>query len=71
MARPISSKMPKVHLNLSVTEQTKAELTYLANLNHTSISEMVANWASEDIATARRKGILKYNHPGQLSIFSR
>ena len=42
MARPKSGAPTKLHLNLTVTEQTKAELTYIAAANHQSISELIA-----------------------------
>ena len=55
MARPKSTAPTKVRLNITVTEQTKAELSYLAAANHQSISELVAEFASREARkTAKR-----------------
>lgn len=57
MARPKSTAPTKVRLNITVTEQTKAELSYLAAANHQSISELVAEFASREARkTAKRTG---------------
>lgn len=60
MPRPISTKKHKVHLNLSVTQETKEELFFLANLYQKSVSEMIASWASDEIATAKQAGLFHY-----------
>ena len=58
MARPKSSAPKKIHLNLTVSEQTRPELTYLAAQNQRSISELVAEWASREARkTARKTGV--------------
>ncbi len=57
MARPKSTAPTKVHLNITVTEQTKAELSYIASASQQSISELVAEWASREARkTAKRTG---------------
>ena len=57
MARPKSGAPTKLHLNLTVTEQTKVELTYIAAANHQSISELIAEFASREARkTAKRTG---------------
>lgn len=57
MARPKSTAPTKVRLNITVTEQTKAELSYLAAANHQSISELVAEFASREARkTAKHTG---------------
>lgn len=57
MARPKSTAPTKVHLNLTVTKQTKAELSYLATANHQSMSELIADWAKREACkTAKRTG---------------
>lgn len=58
MPRPLSTKAPKIHLNLSVYEETKAQLIFLSQVNRVSISEMVAAWASEEMAAAKSQGII-------------
>ena len=55
MARPKSTAPTKVRLNITVTEQTKAELSYLAAANHQSISELVAGWAARDARRLSRQ----------------
>lgn len=48
MARPKSNAPKKLHLNLTVTARTRAELDYLAAQNQQSVSELVAEWASRE-----------------------
>jgi hypothetical protein len=70
MARPKSTAPKKVHLNLTVTEQTRAELAYLAAANQQSISELLAAWASKEAKKlAKKQGKpLPTPEPEQLSI---
>jgi hypothetical protein len=70
MARPKSTAPKKVHLNLTVTEQTRAELAYLAAANQQSISELLAAWASKEAKKlAKKQGKpLPIPEPEQLSI---
>lgn len=57
MARPRRNAPKKVHLNLTVTEQTKAELNYLSARTGLSISVLVAEWASKEaMKTAKKIG---------------
>lgn len=47
MARPKSTGPIKGKINLTVTDQTKAELNYVAQIEGKSVSELVAEWASK------------------------
>lgn len=55
MARPKSTAPKKAHLNLTITEQTKAELNYLSASTGLSISALVAEWASKEANKAAKK----------------
>lgn len=46
MARPKTGKTPKRSLNLTVDEQTKAQLDLLSQHRQMSISALVAKWAN-------------------------
>lgn len=45
MARPKTGKPPKRNLNLTVDEQTKAQLDLISQHRQMSISALVAMWA--------------------------
>ena len=68
MARPKSNAPKKVHLNLTVTEQTKIELAYLAAQNKKSVSELVAEWASREARRATKRTGVALPSPEQLTI---
>lgn len=55
MARPKSTTPKKAHLNLTVTEQTKAELVFIASHQQQSISELVAMWAEKESRRLSKK----------------
>ena len=48
MARPKSTAPTKIHLNLTVTQQTRLELDYIAAHNGCSISQLIADWATKE-----------------------
>ena len=68
MARPKSNAPKKAHLNLTVTEQTKAELAYLAARNKQSVSELVAEWASRETRKTAKKTGVALPDPEQLTL---
>lgn len=68
MARPKSNAPKKLHLNLTVTAQTRAELDYLAAQNQQSVSELVAEWASREARKAAKKTGIALPDPEQLSL---
>jgi hypothetical protein len=55
MARPKSTTPTKGRLNLTVTEQTRQELAFIAAHNGQSVSELVAEWASKEAAKIAKK----------------
>ena len=55
MARPKSTAPIKGRLNLTVTEQTRQELAFIAAHNRQSVSELVAEWASKEAAKIAKK----------------
>ena len=68
MARPKSNAPKKLHLNLTVTAQTRAELDYLAARNQQSVSELVAEWASREARKTAKKTGIALPDPEQLSL---
>lgn len=48
MARPKSTGPTKIHLNLTVSQQTRLELDYIAEHHGRSISQLIADWAEKD-----------------------
>lgn len=68
MARPKSNAPKKLHLNLTVTAQTRAELAYLAARNQQSVSELVAEWASREARKTAKKTGIALPDPEQLSL---
>lgn len=68
MARPKSNAPKKLHLNLTVTAQTRAELDYLAARNQQSVSELVAEWASREARKTAKKTGIALSDPEQLSL---
>lgn len=47
MARPKSNTPVKGKLTLTVTDQTRAELQFVSEIEGKSISELVAEWGSK------------------------
>lgn len=54
MPRP-KSKSPKVNLNLHIDPEVKETLTFLASKKGTSISLLVAEWASKEMQITQDK----------------
>lgn len=66
MARPKSHLPKKQPLNLSVTEQTRLELTYIANHREMSISELIAEYAAKESRKIAKKTNLDIPQAGQM-----
>lgn len=57
MARPKSTAPTKGRLNLTISEQTRQELTFIATTREKSISELVAEWAAKEaVRIAKKQG---------------
>lgn len=69
MARPKSTTPKKAHLNITVTEETRANLAYLAAHNKQSISEWIADTASREARKAMKKAGVSPNTPEQTKLF--
>lgn len=59
MARPKGTAPVKGKINLTVSDQTKAELHYIAQISGKSVSELVAEWAAKAAKKAAKA------HPDQ------
>ena len=57
MARPKSSTPVKGRLNLTVSEQTRQELRFIASHKGQSVSELIADWANKEaLKISKRTG---------------
>lgn len=68
MARPKSTTPPKGKINLSVSQQTKAELTFISQHTGISVSELLATWASKEAKRISKQIGVDIPDPDQLSI---
>lgn len=68
MARPKSSTPVKGRLNLTVNEQTRQELRFVAAHKGQSVSELIAEWANKEALKIAKKTGEELPNPNQLSL---
>ena len=65
MARPKTGKPPKKSLNLTVSVETRDDLTFLSSHHNESISALVSTWAAKEAAAIREEGETLQNEKGE------
>lgn len=68
MARPKGTTPPKMHLNVTVSQQTKLELEYIAANTGRSISQLIADLATKEARKLARAKKTEVPSAEQLSL---